>query len=119
MPKIGLWQIADEKPKRLIVAGDFLERNLEEWIACDSSLLQSGLLIICRQMQLSSGRLDLLAIDPQGRIIVIEIKQGQLRREVLGQALDYASTISSLSSESIKAYAMQYMGAKYQELVKL
>jgi RecB family endonuclease NucS len=39
--------------------------------------------VVGRQIDLEGGRLDLLAIDPQGRWTIIEIKRGTLRREAI------------------------------------
>jgi RecB family endonuclease NucS len=37
------------------------------------------------------GRIDLLAIAPDGALVLIEIKRDRTPREVVAQALDYAS----------------------------
>ena len=49
------------------------EERLEEWIERDSSLLGLDLLIIGRQVVTPfGGRIDLLALDAQGDLIIIE-----------------------------------------------
>ena len=37
------------------------------------------------------GRIDLLAIAPDGTLILIELKRGRTPREVVAQAIDYAT----------------------------
>ena len=96
MRQMLLWQVTDETPKRLNRGGIDLERHLEDWIERDPGLLQSGLTIVGRQITLEGGTLDLLALDPQGRWVVIEVKRGRVRRKTIAQAVDYASCIASM-----------------------
>jgi hypothetical protein len=49
------------------------------------------------------GRIDLLAVAPDGALILIELKRDRTPREVLAQALDYASWVDRLTSEDIAA----------------
>ncbi|HLA64769.1 MAG TPA: endonuclease NucS domain-containing protein [Rhodothermales bacterium] len=95
-------------PQRLSTAAVELEAHLEEWIERDPSLLASGLEVVGRQVQVAAGRIDLLAIDPQGRWVVIEIKRGVTERETLAQAIDYAACIAALSGEEIAARVEAY-----------
>lgn len=96
MQQMLLWQVTDDGPQHLSKGSIDLEQHLEDWIERDPSLLQSGLTIVGRQITLQGGTLDLLALDPQGRWAVIEIKRGWVRRETLAQALDYASCIATM-----------------------
>jgi len=55
---------------------------------------------IDREVTVPSGRIDVLDIDKNGTVLIIEVKLNknlQLRREVLGQLLDYYSDIQGLS----------------------
>lgn len=101
MQKIGLWHVSERGPGRLDAAVVNLERNLEEWIEKDPSMLQAGLVVVGRQIWTEAGPLDLLAVDPQGRWVLIEIKRGSLHRETAAQALDYASCIGSMPYGSL------------------
>jgi hypothetical protein len=49
------------------------------------------------------GRLDLLAIAPDGSLILIELKKDRTPRDVVAQALDYASWVEKLRPEDIAA----------------
>ncbi|MXW36583.1 MAG: DUF91 domain-containing protein, partial [Chloroflexi bacterium] len=75
MADLGVWTVDGDAPKRVSRSGVGLERNLEDWIANDSSLLADGLTIVGRQVRLDGGPLDLLAIDWQDRWVVIELKR--------------------------------------------
>ena len=53
------------------------------------------LIPVCMELPLSSGYLDNLLMTPEGDIVIVEVKlfgNPQARREVVAQALDYASS---------------------------
>jgi hypothetical protein len=73
-----------------------LERDLERIILNDLSLIEEGLKLFREGesvgVQLDTGvvgRLDILAIDKQGRYVVIELKAGEASDRVCGQILRY------------------------------
>ncbi len=109
MSKLGVWQVKQFSPLKVDPASVDLEKNLEDWIEKDPSLIQEGLTIVGRQVNVEGGRLDLLAVDTQGRWIVIEIKAGQVRRETVAQAIDYTSCISALPWSALLAKANAYL----------
>lgn len=49
------------------------------------------------------GRIDLLAISPDGSLVLIELKRDRTPREVVAQALDYAGWVEKLRAEDIAA----------------
>ena len=88
-----------------------LETRLESWIARDPSILGPDLLLIGRQVETAyGGFIDLLALDRDADVVLIELKRNQTPREVTAQALDYASWIRELSSETIIEIANQFLG---------
>jgi len=115
--KVGVWQISENSPTRLDNATLNLEKYLEDWIEADPTLLQSGLVIVARQLSVDAGFVDLLAIDPQGRWIVIEIKRGQLDRETIAQVIDYASCLSTISVDELTARTNFYL-EKYETTIQ-
>lgn len=84
----------------------FKERtHLQEWIAKEPSCLGEELLIIQKEFAGFSDtqeRLDLLALDKQGSLVIIENKLDDTGRDVTWQALKYASYCSKLSKENIR-----------------
>ena len=80
MEQIGIWGVTDDGLDRLSASSVGLEKNLEEWIEEDASLLEEGLEIVGRQMYVEGGYLDLLGLNPQGQWVVIELKSGSVRR---------------------------------------
>jgi hypothetical protein len=109
MRQMLLWQVTEQTPEKLTRGRIDLESHLEDWIERDPSLLQSGLTIVGRQITLEGGTLDLLALDPQGRWIVIEIKRGRVRRETVAQALDYAACVARLGGDDLRGKVAEYL----------
>lgn len=112
MGTIGLWQITNAGPSRLSPGAVGLERDLEQWIEQDPSLLEQGLVIVGRQLMLDAGRLDLLALDPQGRWVLIELKRERLRRETVAQAVDYASCLDRLDANWLRERCNAYLASR-------
>jgi hypothetical protein len=98
------WTIAAgaPSPTRLERAVIERERDLEDWIEGDPSLLEGGLVILARQLHTVSGPLDLLALDESGTLVVVELKRGEAYREALAQAIDYSAWVASLSYDELR-----------------
>ena len=103
MNPIALWEIAEGGPVRMDRTNVGLERVLEVWIERDPTLIFDGLRIVGRQITLpNGGRLDLLAISPEGAWVVVEIKAGPLSSGALTQALSYVENIATLESQDLR-----------------
>lgn len=83
-------------------------RDLQKWLAdnpqCLSADHQDDLLIIQEEFDKfdkTSERLDLLALDKQGSLVVIELKTDDSGRDVTWQAIKYASYCSTLDKQQI------------------
>ena len=113
---MGLWKITDKGPSKVpetkFKQEKLLEEHLEDWIVSDSSILGEPLMVIGRQVLIpdTKDRLDLLALDPQGNTVIIELKRGKLKDPVDMQALRYASYISKWRFEDFENLARNYMG---------
>lgn len=91
----------------------FKERsNLQEWIAKEPSCLGEELLVIQKEFAGFSDtneRLDLLALDKEGCLVLIENKLDDTGRDVTWQALKYASYCSSLSKEDVRNIYQEFL----------
>ena len=105
----------------------FKERNnLQEWIAKEPSCLGEDLLVIQKEFAGFSDtheRLDLLALDKQGSLVLIENKLDDTGRDVTWQALKYASYCSGLSKENVRRIYQEFLdktgpGADAREQIK-
>jgi len=73
-------------------------------IVASPNLLSEDWMLIGRQEDTGfGGRIDLLSIAPDGSLVLIELKRDRTPREVVAQALDYASWLATLQSEEIAA----------------
>lgn len=75
------------------------EQRLEELLVASPDVLVRGLRLIGRQVQTSGGPLDLLGVDPDGRVALFELKRGTLTRDAVAQILDYASDLMERDEE--------------------
>lgn len=102
MASVAIWQVGGEEPSRLLPSSVNLEAELEAWINRVPDLVQFGLLILGRQVRVEAGPIDLLALDPQGRWCVIEIKREAVDRATIGQVLDYAACLQEMTEENLR-----------------
>ena len=109
--RIRLWKVVDRRaegggrPQEIPSSEVGLEKRLEDWLEHDISMLDPGLLVVGRQVHTPNGRIDLLCIDREGLIVVVELKKGRTSREVVAQALDYASWAKDLNADDVEAIA--------------
>lgn len=101
--RTALWKVAP-RPQPLAESSLVNEQLLEEMIVASPRLLSDEWMLIGRQEDTGlGGRIDLLAIAPDGSLILIELKRDRTPREVVAQALDYAGWVESLHGEDIAA----------------
>ena len=86
--------------------------DLQEWIANNPIILGEYLLIIQKEFDGfndTKERLNLLALDKNGNLVIIENKLDDSGRNVVWQAMKYAGYCSSLKKEDIKDIYTQYL----------
>jgi hypothetical protein len=90
----------------------YLEQDLEGWLERNPAAMTDDepVLVIGRQVNTaSSGTMDLLAVDSDGRAIIIELKRGPTPRDIIAQALEYAAWVASLNQDEIRQLAQTYL----------
>lgn len=113
---MGLWKITDKGPQPVqetkFKQEKLLEEHLEDWICSDGAILGEPLFIIGRQVMIPDmkDRLDVLALDPQGNAVIIELKRGKLKDPVDMQALRYASYIAKWKFSDFESAAQNFLG---------
>jgi len=111
--KIRLWEISKDQLNEITQSKLDLESRLETWLDNDISILADDLLAIGRQVITDyGGKLDLLCIDRNGDLVIVELKKDKTAREVIAQALDYASWVKDLSNERVREIANAYLLTK-------
>lgn len=90
----------------------FRERDhLQEWIANHPSVLGEEFLIIAKEFagfEETNERLDLLALDTSGALVLIENKLDDAGKDVTWQALKYASYCSGFTKDSVRDIYAKY-----------
>ena len=111
-----LWRIDSDKPFMLSKSQLDTESRLEKWLGEDNTLLGINLLLIGNQVNTTfGGRIDFLAIDEDGDLVIIELKRNRTPREVVAQVLDYASWVKDLSLPKIEEICKNYRGKSLGE----
>ena len=96
--------------------------DLQEWIDSDPKILSKelgedeDLLIIQKEFNRfdkTKERLDLLAIDKNGNLVIIENKLDDSGKDVTWQALKYVSYCSTLTKNEIISIYKEYLDKKY------
>jgi hypothetical protein len=114
---MSFWKITTgNKPEKVsptkLKNENILEKHLEDWIESNTDILGEPLLIIGRQIVIPEvkDRLDLLALDPNGNAVIIELKRGKMSDPIDMQALRYASYISKWEFSDFENQAKGYLG---------
>lgn len=105
-------RISPVKVKRFCELGFTERKHLQEWLAHQPDALGEELLIIQKEFDGfddTRERLDLLALDKDGNLVIIENKLDDSGRDVVWQALKYASYCASLSKGQIVDIYQQYL----------
>ncbi len=120
--EIKLWEIDDGKLKpseiTMAEAGRKEVNDLEVWIKSNSEILGKDIFIIGEQVMTKRGPLDFLGIDRSGNLIIVELKRDQLHRDVLAQAVDYASDLASWDQEKLNDLCERYTGKNIGECLE-
>ncbi len=101
--RTALWKVGSP-PQMLTESTLASEQLLENMIISAPRMLSDEWMLIGRQEDTGfGGRIDLLAIAPDGSLVLIELKRDRTPREVVAQALDYASWVEKLRPQDIAA----------------
>lgn len=115
---MAIWRIDQDRPKKVDTTRfrdeKLLEEQLETWIASNPEILGEPLFVVGRQVLIpdTRDRLDLLALDSEGKAVIIEIKRGDVKDPVDVQALRYASYVAKWSFEEFEGAAAAHRGNK-------
>lgn len=105
-------RIKPVKEKTFAELGFTERKHLQEWLAYQPNSLGEELLIIQKEFDGfddTRERLDLLALDKDGNLVIIENKLDDSGRDVVWQALKYASYCASLTKVQIVEIYQQYL----------
>lgn len=105
----GLWH-DDGTGWRLLAATGFPdEATLHDLVEQAPQMLplagSPAVVVVGREVLLGGGWADLVAIEPSGRVVLIEVKLGknpEVRRAIVAQVLAYASALYKLDLEALE-----------------
>jgi hypothetical protein len=79
--------------------------DLQEWVIEEPQILGEDLLVITSEyanFEDTRDRLDILALDPLGKLVVVELKRDRADRTTDLQAIKYASYCATLTADQIQ-----------------
>jgi hypothetical protein len=107
-----------------ISPGTFIDLNIwerqhiEQWVRVNPEILGEDLLVLTTEFDRfinSSDRLDLLALDSEGNLVVVELKRDSVAGHADLQAIRYAAMVSSMTIEKLLPYYVAYRKKHYAE----
>lgn len=105
-------------PKSFAEMGVYERKDLEEWVKKHPDILGSKLLLITSEFDCfdkSDKRLDLLAIDTNGKLVVIELKRDAAGSHADLQAIRYAAFCSAMTLADIAGLYAKFRGCHENE----
>lgn len=91
--------------------------DIEVWVKNNPSILKEELLIISEQIILPSRRQpDLIALDKEGKLVIIELKRDDSGRDVYWQAVTYAAQFAEYSFPEIIEMYRDYLDNNHKDL---
>jgi len=103
-------------PKTTLREHNIFERkDLEKWIEDTPFILNEELLILSTeydQFDKTNERLDLLAMDKEGNLVIVELKRDDSGKNVELQAIKYAAYCSTLTFDQVIDLYQQYHAKK-------
>ena len=106
--EVKIWRIGEEFAPISLGGMDY-EHRLQDVIASDISMIDPGLIVIGREVATAfGGRIDILAVDAEGNLVVIELKRARTPRDIVAQVLDYGSCMLHMDSEVIAKTFIDY-----------
>lgn len=113
--ELGVWRIDGGLVRVPAVPMD-LESRLEDILDKDITIASSDWMVIGRQVVTPhGGRVDLLAVDRDGNLVVLELKRDLMPRDIVTQVLDYGSWVGGLRAEDIAPIFNDYRKRRFPD----
>ena len=103
-----VWRIDDGIEKMQFAPLD-LEARLQDILVRDITIADPNLMVIGQEVPTAfDNRVDILAINRDGNIIVLELKRDKTPRDIVAQVLDYGSWVKNLHNDEIARIFADY-----------
>lgn len=117
MEQIKLWKIESDNVIKIDSKTLDYEHRLERWITEDITILSENLAIIGVQVVPPYGKkIDILAINSSGELVIIEFKNNKPNSEVIAQILDSATWIKDLCYDELTNILITYGKSGYRNI---
>ena len=114
-----LFRVVDNQLRKVESGTLARESMIEDWVANDLSLVGLEAALIGRQVITGHNqRIDLLAINEAGDLIIIEMKRDRTPREIVAQVLDYASWVATLTTQGVHDLTREYNDRSLAEIFR-
>ena len=93
-------------------------KDIQEWVAANPSILGEDLLVISKEFDKfdkTKERLDLLAVDREGKLVIIELKRDDTGPDVHWQAIKYASYLQNANATHIVEMLQKHANVSEEE----
>jgi len=108
----AIWKV-NPSPVPLAASKLSSEKALEDMLVASPAILSGEWMLIGRQEHTSfGGIIDLLAIAPDASLVLIELKRNRTPREIVAQAIDYASWVEQLTADKIAQIYERFSNGK-------
>jgi hypothetical protein len=115
-----LYKIADGRLNKVPRKRLEVEDLVQKWVAEDLRLVGLDAIVIGQKVTTAHDKeVDILAMDQDGSLIIIELKRDRTPRDVIAQALDYASWVRTLTTAEVyEIYSRKNNNAELSEAFK-
>jgi hypothetical protein len=113
-----IYKIGETDLRRLQEDEIETEAQLEEILVRSDGAQVGGVNVFYIDQQgtaVEQGRFDILGIDPEGRCVIIELKRSKAPRDIVAQALEYASGIRKESYDTLEQRYQDFEGVTTEE----
>jgi hypothetical protein len=117
MEQLTLWKIESDDLIKISKEPLDYEHRLEKWLTDDISILKPNLALIGSQVDSPYGKkIDILAINSGGELVIIEFKRDKPNHEVIAQVLDSATWIKDLCYDELTNILNTYGKSEYKDI---
>jgi hypothetical protein len=117
MEQIKLWKIESDDVIKISNEPLDNEDRLEKWLTEDIAILSHQLAIIGCQVASPYGKkIDILAINSLGELVIIEFKGDKPNHEIIAHVLDSATWIKELGNDDLTDILKTYGKSEYKDI---
>jgi len=107
--ELGVWRIDSGLEPLQFTSLDY-ESRLQDLLDADITIASPDWMVVGREVSTNWGqRIDILAIDGGGNLVVIELKKNRTPRDIVAQVLEYGAWVQNLRADDIARVFNDYV----------